>query len=452
MTSPGHPVAHINFIERTSTICLLFLYMRNTSFPQLLVMLYISHWGYLIVAAEKRMMASDIVALSFIIISACCAAPLHNDCSIMSGWDEDGRELSKEDIQYCLINDCVIRRMDTSEELDIMDVGNDTIITVARGNHTSTLISLLPNEEYCQQVDDDDKLDHVHSVEATILLATKALLLVSTIILSLYIIAVYMLWDKLRSSISKLLVIHNSLSAADKLFLLILMVFHTVIKTTSPFCQVIIYTDLYFKLSNKVSISIIFVHIAYLLYQSRYQRFEISASWTKNLLRFYTLTSFTVMIPMICFIALLDIFSGSGHDTVSSDGHCIIPPVTSYSTLTHLYGYSFPSALVQIIAFILIVIHYKHLYNPLTGSIADAPIVIGEPKVGLLIGLASIMMVYVFSYNISWFIMITFLRDSYIVSLFLDLAASLIEVGHQSVIAIKLTMLKLNDLPKQFCV
>lgn len=394
-------------------------------------------------------MASGVVALS--IISVCCA--LHNDCSIMSGWDEDGRELNKEDIRYCLIDDCVIRRIDTSEELEIMDVGNDTIITVARGNRTSTLISLLPNEEYCQEVDDDDELDHVHRTEAMILLATTALFLVLTIILSLYIIVAYILWDRLQSSIGKLLVIHNSLSAADKLFLLILMVFHTMIKTTFPFCQVIIYTDLYFKLSNKASISIIFVHIAYLLYQSRYQRFEISASWSKRLLRFYTFTSFTVMIPMVCFIALLDIFSGAGHDTISSDDHCILPPVTSYSTLTHLYGYSFPSAFVQIIALILIVVHYKNLYNPLTGNTADAPSVIGEPKVGLLIGLASIMMVYVFSCNISWFIMVTFLSRSYIASLSINLAASLVEVIQQSVIAIKLTMLlKLSDLPKQFCV
>ena len=142
-----------------------------------------------------------------------------------------------------------------------------------------------------------------------------------------------------------------------------------------------------------------------------------------------------------------------GHDTVSSDGHCILPPVTSYSTLTHLYGYSFPSALVQIIAFILIVFYYKNLYNPHTGNTADAPSIIGEPKVGLLIGLASVMMVYVLCRNISWFIMVTFLSNSYIASLFLDLAASLIEVIHQCIIAIKLTMLlKLSDLPKQFCV
>ena len=341
--------------------------------------------------------------------------------------------------------------MDTSEELDIVDVGNDTLITVARGNSTSTVVALLPNEQYCQEVDDD--VDHVHSIEATILLATKALLLVLMIVLSIYIIVVYLLWDKLQSSIGKLLVIHNSLSVADKLILLILMVFHTMIKTTAPFCQVIIYTDLYFKLSNKVSVSIIFVHIAYLLYQSRHHHFEISASWSKNLLRFYTFTTFTVMIPMVSFIALLDIFSGAGEDTILSNGHCILPPVTSYSTFTHLYGYSFPSALVQIIAFILIVLHYKNLYNPLTGNTADAPSIIGEPKIGLLFGLASIIMVYVFCCNVLWFIMATFLSHSYIASLCLDLVASLVEAMQQSVIAIKLTMLlKLSDLPKQFCV
>ena len=396
-------------------------------------------------------MASNIVALSFIIISACCAVPLHNDCSIMSGWDENGKELSKEDIQYCLIDNCVIRRMDTSQELDIVDVGNDTLIAVARGNHTSTLIALLPDEEYCHEADDD--MDHVHNIEATILLSTKALLLVLVVILSLYIIIVYLLWDKLRSSIGKLLVIHNSLLVADKLILLILMIFHTTIKTSAPFCQVIIYTDLYFKLSNKVSVSILFVHIAYLLYQSRYQRFEISANWSKNVLKFYTFTTFTAMIPMVGFIALLDIFSGAGGDTISSDGHCILPPVTSYNSLIYLHGYSLPSALVQFVTFILIVLHYKNLYDPLTGNIADAPSITGEPKVGLLFGLASIIMISIFCYNTFWFIMVNFLSHAYIAALYLDLVGSLIEVMQQFIIAVKLTMLlKLNGLSKQICV
>lgn len=396
-------------------------------------------------------MAGNIVALSFIIISACCAVPLHNECSITSGWDKDGKEIIKEDIHYCLIDSCVIKRMDTSQELDIIDVGNDTLITMARDNHTSSVIALLPNEEYCEEVDDDP--DHVHNIESTILLVMKAVLLVLVIMLSVYIIIVYLLWDNLQSSMSTLFITHNSLLAVDKVMLLVLVVFHAAIKTTAPLCQLIIYTDMYLKLSNKISTSIILMHIAYLLYQSRYQRFEVSAKCRKSLQKFYTFATFTAMIPMICFIILFDVFSDTGKDTVLSSGHCILPPVISYGTFIHLYGYGVPWKLIQLVAFILIVVHYKDLSNPPTGSAVDVPSVIGEPKVNLLFGLASVMVVSMSCSTFLCCIIVIIFSHYYTVSLYLDLMITLIGVMEQFIIAVRLTMLlKVKGLPKRFLV
>ena len=393
-------------------------------------------------------MAGNIVALSFIIISACCAVPLHNNCSITSGWDEDEKTLSKEDIRYCLIDSCVIRRIDTSQELDIVDVGNDTLVALARDNYTTTIIALLPDEEYCLE-----EVDHMSSIEDAILLATKAVLLALSITLSLYIVIVYSLWDKLRSSIGKLLVVHNSLSAIDNFIFLILMAFHTAIKSTPFCCQMIIYIHSYFKLSNTVSISIIFVHLAYLLHHSRHQHFEIPVSWSNNLLKFYAFTTFTLMLPNICFTVLVDLFSGAGEETVSSNDYCILPPLVSYSTFDYLYGYCIAFDLIQVVAFVLIVLHYKNLHDPFTGTDADAHSIIGEPKVSLMFGLALILIISTCCSSVFLLIMLIFLTHSYTASLYLDLAAGFIQIMCQLVIAVKLTMLlKRNDLPKQSCV
>jgi len=394
-------------------------------------------------------MAGNIIAVTFIIISACCAVPLHNDCSIMSGWDDDRKELTKENVQYCIIDHCIIKRIDTGQELNIIDVGDDTLVTVAKDN-TSTMIASLPNEEYCEEVDDDD--DHMHSIEATVLLAMKSLLLVLVIILSSYIVVAYSLCDKLQSSVGKPFIFYNLLLSADKLLLLILMLFHTTIKATAPLCQTMIYIELYLKLSREVSISIIFTHIAYLLYQSRYYHFEMSVSSSNNLHKFYTVITFTIMVPMICFIALLDIFSGAGRDTVLSNGHCILPPERIHNTFIHLYGYSIPCKLAELIAFILVVVHYKSLYNPLKTT--GAPSINGEPNITLLFSLVLSMGMSVFFSEFLW-VFATILSHVYIIGLYVDLIANLIELLQQFIIAAKLTMmLKIEGLSKckQFCV
>ena len=390
-------------------------------------------------------MTKNLVALSFIILSVCCAVPLHNNCSVTSGWGDDGKDLAKEDIQYCLVNNCVIKRMDTSEELNIVDVGSDRLVTVARDNHTSTVIALLPKEEYCHQEVDDD-VDHLYDAKTTVLLAVKALLLVLVTIVSVYVITVHFLWDKLQSSIGKLFITYNFLLCMEKLSLLILMIFHTMPRTTAPLCQAVIYTGMYVKLSKEVSISIIFVHIAHLLYRSRYQHLQMSASWRKNLLTFYTFITFTAMIPMIGFIILLDIFSDTGKNAIQSDGHCILPPLITYSTFIHLYGYSILCKVIQLIAFVVAVVHYRNLYNPLTGCRNDALSVVSEPKIIILIGLALVMITTVFSSNL----LATLSHARVTAAVYFDMAANLIEITQQVIFAVKLTVLKIKSLPKEF--
>ena len=71
--------------------------------------------------------------------------------------------------------------------MNIVDVGSDRLVTVARDYHTSTVIALLPKEEYCHQEVDDD-VDHLYDAKTTVLLAVKALLLVIVIIVSVYVI------------------------------------------------------------------------------------------------------------------------------------------------------------------------------------------------------------------------------------------------------------------------
>ena len=66
---------------------------------------------------------------------------------------------------------------------------------------------------------------------------------------------------------------------------------------------------------------------------------------------------------MVHFIILLDEFSDTGEDIVSSDGNCI-----PHCKLPHLCAYSIPLKLVHMVTFILIVVYYRNL-SPLLSSV-----------------------------------------------------------------------------------
>jgi len=373
-------------------------------------------------------MARNRVSVLFLIMSS-VAVSVHNECPMIGNDFIEGNQ-TREDVQYCLIDNCTIRRMDTSQEMEIVNVEDDSLVAVTTNNQTIT-IKILPDEDYCE-----DML-FGYSVEYVVLLVMKMVILLVLAVPSVYIIVLHLLKRELHySSIGKVLIVYNALLVVAVLLYIFLLSFHTLFRTSAPMCQVIIYIRIYFLLCFEVSSTLTFVHIAHLMYHSHLGHFEIPSKWMRRLLAFYALVTFTIMIPMVVYLMLLDVFSGSGKEAVLESGHCVLPPGTTYSTLTHLTGYAVPFKIIQLMIFVKIVVYSKHIYRSTPNEIEPVDLD-NEPRFIHLFQLAAIMMFTIIVFSTLWVIGII---TGSIASVYLDLFSTLVLAVQQYSVAISGTI------------
>lgn len=373
-------------------------------------------------------MARNRVSVLLLIIMSSVAVSVH-ECP-MTGSDFIEGNQTRENVQYCLIDNCTIRRMDNYQELEIRNVENDSLVAFTTNNQT-IIIKMLPDEDYC-----GDMLSG-YSVEYIVLLVMKMVILLILAVPSVYIIVLHLLKRELHySSIGKVLIIYNALLVVAVLLYILLLSFHTLFRTSAPMCQVIIYVRIYFLLCFEVSSTLTFVHIAHLMYHSHLRHFEIPNKWMRRLLAFYALVTFTIMIPMVVYLMLLDIFSGSGREAVLESGYCVLPPGTTYSTLTHLTGYAVPFKVIQLMIFVKIVVYSKHIYRSSHNEIEPVDLD-NEPRFIHLFQLASIMIFTIIVFSTLWVIGIII---GGIASVYLDLFSILVLAVQQYCIAISGTI------------
>jgi len=377
-------------------------------------------------------MARNIVSPLFIIITGSMAISVYNECPKFDGDVIDGNQ-TREDVQYCLIDNCTIKRMDTGQELGIVNVEDDVFVVISTNNQTVN-IKMIPDEDYCEDV---LSTNTGYSAEYIVLLVIKMVILLILAILTVYIIVLHLIKRELQySSIGKVLIVYNVLLVVAVLLYILLLSFHILFYTSAPMCQVIMYIRIYFLLCFEVASTFLFVHIAHLMYHGHLRHFEIPNKWMRRLLAFYALVTFTIMIPMVVYLILLDVFSGNGEEAILESGHCVLPPGTTYSTLTHLTGYAIPFKLIQLMIFLKIIIYSKHIYQSTPNEIKPVDID-NEPRFVHLFQLSSVMMFTIFVFSTLWVIGIIV---GGIVSVYLDVFSSLVLAAQQYCIAISGTI------------
>ena len=341
-------------------------------------------------------MARSGVSLLLLIIAGSVAVPIHNECPLVSSDVTEGN-MTIEDVQYCVVDNCTIKRMDNSQELGIVGVEDDVLFVTTTDNHTISIM-VLSDEGYCEDV---QPAVTSYTVEYTVLLVMKFIILLTLAVPTVYIIVFHLVKKELQSSTGIILIFCNSLLAVAILMYILLLSFHSVFHATAPLCQVILYVRTYFLLCFEVSSACVFLHIAHLMHHSHLRHFEIPRNWMRRLLAFYAIVTFTIMLPMIIYMVLLDVFSGSGKETLLDNDHCVLPPGTTYSTLIHLTGYAVPCKVTQMIIFVKILVYSKHIYKSTPNTIEPVDID-NEPMFIHLFQLAVVMMVTILVYSVLW--------------------------------------------------
>ena len=140
------------------------------------------------------------LTLLFIVILATVSKVTLLHCSdqqLPASGDDDLQQVTT--LQYCLVDDCTIMKIDTGEKLDIVYTTDSLIVTTPTDGHTSEVITRLKNELHCAS------LNAMPELQYTLLMVMYVL----TFVVSSYILATHAIFKEFHNLFGKLLMLYN---------------------------------------------------------------------------------------------------------------------------------------------------------------------------------------------------------------------------------------------------
>ena len=130
-------------------------------------------------------------------------------CALMPATSEDGSGVDAADskvitLQYCIVDNSTILRLDTGDQLDIVYTEDSALVVAMRDSHTTVEIPRLYDEQVCSM--DNFPVDNVLPNSTYVILLVWAALLLA---ITSYNIAIHLLYKKLRNPMGKLLMLYS---------------------------------------------------------------------------------------------------------------------------------------------------------------------------------------------------------------------------------------------------
>ena len=124
-------------------------------------------------------------------------------------------------LQYCIIDNCTIMKIDTGEQLDIVYTTESLLIVTPTDGLTSMVIAKIDDELPCLKY--HSKTDGNQILFQSVGSFAFVLLIMA---MSLYILIVHLLYKKLRTLFGKLLIFHNLCIVSASISYIVLLFMH----------------------------------------------------------------------------------------------------------------------------------------------------------------------------------------------------------------------------------
>ena len=252
-------------------------------------------------------------------------------------------------LQYCLVDDCTIMKINTGEKLDIVYTTDSLIVTIPTDGHTSEVIARLDNELPCLEptnMADDHRLQIV--AEIVILLLIQ--------LLCWYIIAIHIIFKELRTLFGKLLMLYNiavvlcSIGFTSR-FLLLFQIVPNSLLLCYPSALILNVP----VVTVEALCTCILHHIAATMRRCYKLRSQMSKEASQRHFRWYIVYSLgTTLFALLMYICF-DVATGNYKDTLLPNGQCVSIEIRIYGTLiipTIFNGISKVAQIVQFIAYL----------------------------------------------------------------------------------------------------
>jgi len=315
----------------------------------------------LLVRERQKLMACFTV-LFVVILTASKVTSRH--CSsqqLPSSGDDDFQKVTI--LQYCLVDNCTIKRMDTGEILDIAYTTYSLIVATPTDGRTSEVIAKQGNELPCLNPDGpfEYRLREVVEIVEFFL----------TFVVSGYIIAIHLMFKELRNLLGKLLILYSvSVLGMCISYIGILLTPIQSLLNLLAFCYVCTIGLIISSVSIEALATCILSHIATTMRHSYKMRSSMSKETSQRHFKFYAIYTVGITLLDVFLTICFDVATANYKDAILPNGQCVTFEVGTYGTLQITFFVNGIHKLVQLVHLIT----YIYYTYKLSKDIRDAGI------------------------------------------------------------------------------
>ena len=252
-------------------------------------------------------------------------------------------------LQYCIIDNCTIMRIDTGQQLDIIYTTQSHLVVTPTDGQTSMIISKNESELFCFTLDDST----IRQVIAMIMVAFTALV-------SGYIAVVHMMFKQLRSTFGKLMMFYNigvTCQCANVISLSITS--HNITVHSTMVCYLFNSMFMQIAVVNEAFGTCMLAYLAYIMRHS-YKSRQLTKQLNKTLYKYSIIFVLGQLLVFNIFVLSYDFGTGTYEHALLPNGHCSFFVRSGYDTvgIYHAFGYVY-QAIQSLLIITYFIYHYK---------------------------------------------------------------------------------------------
>ena len=344
--------------------------------------------GYMVADVKMKLICTSSLLLIAMVFLDC-------SCALTPVTSEDGSGVDVPEematLQYCIIDNLTILRLDTGEQLDIIYTKDSILVVTTNDSQTTTAVPRLYNEPVCSMNSFPSDL----VVSSSFYIATSVW---TALLLSItgYNIIKCLLYKELHNPMGKLLMTYSIFLAVRSVsFFMILMLIHKFSVNSNTVCLTIKLLLIATNIGYEATATCILVHCTYHFRQS-YKMIPKNPREDKRLLRRYF--GYIIGTMAISMFMILTYILGISVNNGKFNGFCTRQDPIYHTLQTIMYAISTSNGLIQIAAFILYLYYWYKMWK--SQHITDYRI---NKKIFLIsVGMGATISTANFIYFVNW--------------------------------------------------
>ena len=298
------------------------------------------------------------VLLLILILTTTQTTSLHHHCNSSDEYSSaasgmaDLKELTT--LQYCLIDNCTIIRIDTGQQLDIVYTTQSLLVVTPTDGQTSLVISKNEPELFCSTIHNISD-DHFFTP------VIRTFMLILLILLSGYIAVVHLIFKELRTTFGKLMIFYSIgiASANANIFGLLITHYKITVYSTMP-CYLFFFLFMQSQMANEGFVTCIIAYLAYIMRHS-YKCRQMNKEINKKLYKYSIVYVLGSLLVFNIFIVSYDFGTDAFKHVILPNGHCSFINPTEYDTIGISHANHTLNKFIQITLLVVYFVYYYKL-------------------------------------------------------------------------------------------